>query len=272
MTSDPKRLFDEDPGIAHLVSASEKDAPPSAQMERLLSLASQAAAAPRRPSWQWTRPSIVLGIAAIGVSAFGISVGAGAFRHREPAPAVAPASVEPAQERSAAGGNEDERKHVAVSATATPIEDPVMTVSVADLAFVPASATPTMEPSVRRAAGVVAVTPRASTAPRSDLPTANAGESLAGGSTFDEELALVSAARTALQRGDVPACMRAVEDYRARFGAGTFAQEVEVIRIEGLLGAGERARARSAAQQFLAANAASPYADRVRSLLDRTAQ
>ena len=92
----------------------------------------------------------------------------------------------------------------------------------------------------------------------------------AGQGTFREELALVSAARTALETGDASACLRAVDRYDERFRAGIFAQEIEVLRIEALAASGDRTRARALAERFLAVNAKSPYADRVRSLIERT--
>ena len=55
----------------------------------------------------------------------------------------------------------------------------------------------------------------------------------------------------------------------AAFAAGTFTQEIDVLRIEGLVLARDHARARAAADQFLSANERSPYADRVRSIIDR---
>jgi hypothetical protein len=64
--------------------------------------------------------------------------------------------------------------------------------------------------------------------------------------------------------------MRTVARYDERFHAGIFALEIEVLRIEALAASGDRAQARSRAATFLAANAKSPYAERVRSLIERT--
>jgi hypothetical protein len=91
-----------------------------------------------------------------------------------------------------------------------------------------------------------------------------------GRGTFSEELALTSAARAALARGDVVSCLSAVDRYQRTFGSGVFAQEIDVIRIEALAKSGERERAHSSAQRFLDTNATSPYADRVRSVFENT--
>jgi hypothetical protein len=264
MTSEPKRLFHEDPGVAHLVAASEKDGPSSDQMEKLLSLATDAAIARRTP-WRWAGPSFAVGIAFIGAAVLGISAGSGPSRTE---PALANVSFA------------DAAVEALVSERTT--EAPVVTVSIHDLAPAP----PPSSSSDLSARGSGARGPATAVARRIPPPaaphegaagsqSARQGElppTGAGHTTFDEELALVSAARSFLQRGDVPSCMRTIETYRERFGSGTFAHEIEVIRIEGMMASGDRARAHAAAEAFLAAHRASPYADRVRSLLERSSR
>ncbi|MBN9164603.1 MAG: hypothetical protein BGO98_02280 [Myxococcales bacterium 68-20] len=274
MNSDPKRLFEEDPGIAHLLAVSKQDGPPAAHMEKLRALATQAAAAPRR-SWWTTRPSVALGIAAVGVSVFGIAVGTSAYDASEPAHAVAAPQAPPALDGVVTTSEADEARAL-LSTNEASSEAPVPMLSIEDLAPAALAAparSASAEPRARRAESG---TREIATATQADAPMPSRGAhgddapAAASGTSFDEELALVSAARAGLQRGDVAACMRAVDAHRTRFGAGTFAQEVEVIRIEGLLHAGDRAQARTAAEQFLAAHGASPYADRVRSLHERS--
>jgi len=287
MTSEPKRLFDEDPGFAHLASASEKEGPSAAQMDKLLSLATQAAMTPR-PRWSRRRqPSVVVGVAVIGASILGIAVGAVSFSRSGASRASEPSAAEPARaspdvlEQRVPPAGEARANDAIAAPTSSPSNGrPLKTVSVDDLAPAPPATSSSTDRLARRAAestgaplaGPRAVPSMSAPAPSRDAPGDDAVAATEVGATFDEELALVSAARSALKRGDARSCMRAVDDYRARFGAGTFAQEIEAIRIEALFRAGERARARAAAEQFLASNAASPYADRVRSLLDRTAQ
>jgi len=263
MTKEPKRLFDEDRGVAHLVAASDKDGPSSAQMQKLLSLATDPAAARRTP-WRWTGPSFAVGIAFIGAAVLGVAAGAAPSGSRtDTAPATASPTALPAE---ALGGDR-------------PAEAAVMTVSIHDLAPAPSSSSGlSVRGAPAKALAPFGPTRIASAALSSEGAAPGSHDARNGGelattrtgrTTFDEELELVSAARSALQRGDVPSCMRSVEAYCERFGAGTFAQEIEVIRIEGMMTAGERTRARAAAETFLASHAASPYADRVRSLLDR---
>ncbi len=84
-----------------------------------------------------------------------------------------------------------------------------------------------------------------------------------------EELALVSAARSALEANDYASCLRAADRYDERFRSGVLRQEIEVIRITALFDSGERTRGEAPARRFLAAHGASPYASQVRSLLER---
>jgi hypothetical protein len=264
MTKGPTRLIHEDPGFAHLVAASRNDGPSSAQVDKALSLATQAAAASRWTSWRWLAPGLAVSAVVVGTSMLAIIGGPGPSASDDAAgqgAVAAPAPSAPAAEMRG--------------------DTPVMTVSVADLAPAP-PATPAAHVSARRspvrpaASAIVARSnlreatgDGVNTSPdaRSDGEPARAG---AARTTFGEELALVSAARAALEAGDVPSCMDAVDRYGERFGSGIFAQEIEAIRIEALAASGDRARARAAAERFLEANARSPYADRVRSLIERT--
>lgn len=80
-----------------------------------------------------------------------------------------------------------------------------------------------------------------------------------------EELALVDRARTA---SDPASTIRAVDDYEARFRAGTFLQEAEVLRVKALLRKHDRAGAEAAAERFFSRFPKSPHAAHVRALLD----
>ena len=88
--------------------------------------------------------------------------------------------------------------------------------------------------------------------------------------SFDDELALVESARTALAKGDASGCLTRLDDYEHRIQKGTFEREVAVMRIEALIARGDTARARSLGEAFLAQSPDSPYANRIRSLLART--
>jgi len=86
-------------------------------------------------------------------------------------------------------------------------------------------------------------------------------------STFVEELSLVKSARAALARRDIDGCLRDVDRYDRTFAAGVFAEEIAVIRIEALARSGGHAQARTLAERFLSGHDSSPYASRVRSVL-----
>ncbi|MDF2695119.1 MAG: hypothetical protein K0S65_3502 [Labilithrix sp.] len=85
-------------------------------------------------------------------------------------------------------------------------------------------------------------------------------------STFHEELALVEGARSALARGDGHASLQTLDRYDARFRAGVLVSEADITRIEALTSVGRIEEARALADRFLARQATSPYAERVRSL------
>ncbi|MBX3225588.1 MAG: hypothetical protein KF795_34095, partial [Labilithrix sp.] len=105
--------------------------------------------------------------------------------------------------------------------------------------------------------------------PERDASTASAPRPA---DSFREELALVERARAELSRGDASACLRTVDAYGAYVGpnGGVFTQEVEVMRIEALTRSGERRAAQEHGRRFLVDHPASPYAERVRSVLDKT--
>ncbi|AKU95954.1 hypothetical protein AKJ09_02618 [Labilithrix luteola] len=137
------------------------------------------------------------------------------------------------------------------SMSATTVEAvPPPTVSVNDLAAAPIAAPPQQ----------LAANARASVPPERRPKE---------GTTFDDELALVSHARAALEAKDARSCLRSVERYEQRFRSGLFAPEVEVMHIEALALSGERVRARTWAERFLTANPTSPYTKRVRSVIER---
>lgn len=101
--------------------------------------------------------------------------------------------------------------------------------------------------------------------PPAPKPAARAATSL----SFDDELALVESARTALSKGDASGCLARLDDYDRRVQKGTFEREVTVMRVEALIARGDTARARSLGEAFLEQSPDSPYANRIRSLLAR---
>ncbi|AKU97805.1 hypothetical protein AKJ09_04469 [Labilithrix luteola] len=231
MKDGPERLIHEDPGFARLVAASDREAPSRELLEDALSRS-----APRSSWWSWGGPGLAVGIAALGVSVLGMTTMA-PEASLESRGVMAP--VSPVSSASSA-------------LPAPPVkpvaEPPIATISVDDLASAPPERPKSAAPS----------------------GTVTRVQADAGSPSFADELALVTAARSALEAGDASACMRAVDRYDQRFHGGLFAQEIEVLRIEALVTSGERARAQALSDRFLSANPRSPYAARVRSLLERT--
>jgi hypothetical protein len=83
------------------------------------------------------------------------------------------------------------------------------------------------------------------------------------------EIASLDGARTALRRGNAGGALAALDRYDAEFGkSGGLRVEATVLRIDALLRSGNRARATALANAFLARNPKSPYAARVRALLE----
>lgn len=265
MTKGPIRLIHEDPGFARLVAAS-KNYVPSEQIDKALVLVTETARS-SRPTW---RRCLVPGLA---VSAAIVALGATSAVVRMNAAIPVSKSAPRAVVATPAPG---------VPATAL-AETPV-TVSVEDLASttVPVSSATSLK-SRREAAAKARPEPRvrgvrghdvAPLSPKDDVTkndvTVPTEQSRPAPAAFSEELALVAAARAAIEAGDGPSSMRAVQQHKERFPSGMFAEEIEAIRVEALAASGKRAEAHAAAERFLATNAKSPYAARVRSLLDST--
>lgn len=130
----------------------------------------------------------------------------------------------------------------------------------------PTAADPLARPSTR-----VDDLPPAEPEAKSEVvsPKRGAAANAASGASFDDELALVEQARTALASGDASKCLGVLDRYSRVVRGGVFEREVAVMRIEALLARGERARARALGERFLATSPDSPYSDRVRSLVTK---
>ena len=88
--------------------------------------------------------------------------------------------------------------------------------------------------------------------------------------SFRDELALVERIRRQLSRGEAEACLQSIDAYGKEHREGAFVQEVAAMRVEALAAAGKRDAAGAAGRQFLSQYPTSPYAGRVRSVLDRS--
>jgi outer membrane protein assembly factor BamD (BamD/ComL family) len=78
---------------------------------------------------------------------------------------------------------------------------------------------------------------------------------------------MLERARGAMASGNPAQALAVLDTYTDRFPYPALLPEATVLRIEALTKAGDPSAARRAADAFLAANPASPYADRIRTIL-----
>jgi hypothetical protein len=81
------------------------------------------------------------------------------------------------------------------------------------------------------------------------------------------EIAALDGARRALSTGSASQALTLLDAYDTGFPAGTFAQEVSVLRVQALHAAGRDRDAALLAERLLASNPSSAHAQRLRSLL-----
>jgi hypothetical protein len=86
-------------------------------------------------------------------------------------------------------------------------------------------------------------------------------------SSLAAEVAALDAASKALAGGDAAGALRRLDAYQKDHPNGALALEAQVLRIEALARTGDKARAKSLAQNFLKAHPTSVLAPRVRSIL-----
>ena len=124
-------------------------------------------------------------------------------------------------------------------------------------------AEPAVAPSQPAAAPPEAApAPKVSTKPRPSGTTQSKEPSAA--STLSEEVAALDAAQTALQAGSPGRALRLLDAHAARFPRGRLGLEAEVVRIQALARAGNRAAAAARARGFLERHPNSVLAPRVR--------
>lgn len=257
----PPRLVHEEPEFARLIAASNKQMPPIEQFEKALSLAEEIAATSRSTSWRLLGAKLAIALAVMGATAVGSVAVVGWSRSED---SIVVAAEQPRVVIMPARESNDDSAHTPNAEVPTS----VVTVSVDDLATVPPPSVSVKHPSATK--GAVYALRIDAGAPSLAPPRKPDSELGATRASFGEELALVATARSALERGDIASCARAVGLYRERFGSGTFAHEIEVIRIEMLFASGQSSQARAAAERFLTLHQTSPYVDRVRSLLEQS--
>jgi hypothetical protein len=151
------------------------------------------------------------------------------------------------------------RAPVARSASVAPLVPvPVASAAAASVVSVP-------PPSAPVVAEVVAPRPSAPPGTTSNkvtgVPSSNASSNPAA------ELVMLDQARGAIRSGAPAEALSILDAYRARFARGVMAPEASILRVEALVGAGDRAGAEREAESFRRANPNSPYAARIDSLL-----
>ncbi len=130
---------------------------------------------------------------------------------------------------------------------------PAVSVAVAPVVTTPAPEARAITPGKKTPTAPVAVVPVAA-------PVAP--------SSLEEESALLDQARQALARSNHKAALDALLAHRARFAAGTFAEERDALEVRALLATGEPALAGAAAKAFLNRYPSSIH----RAVMERAAQ
>jgi hypothetical protein len=87
--------------------------------------------------------------------------------------------------------------------------------------------------------------------------------------SLTEEVAALDAARRERAAGRTRSAVTAIDSYRSRFPAGSLRTEATVLRVEALLGSGDRAGAEREANAIVRAAPGSRHAARVLELLER---
>lgn len=246
--SDGKRLEDIDPEVAKLFGALRTGGPSKEALARTLGAVESGASA--APPGAASRP--------VKASSVALWVGAGAL-----ALVTAVAGYEWTHDGKDAGVVPPPSSAAPALDVPSTTEQPTSSVRVEDLPPAPAPPSGDEPPAKPLAAPRIAP----STAPAAPPSTVERAPSA---DEFRDELALVERIRTQLSRGDTEACLRSIDQYEARFASGAFVQEVEVMRVEALATSGDGDRARTFGQRFLSEHPKSPYAGRVRSVLEKT--
>lgn len=235
-----ERLRDVDPEFARLVLALKGGEPQRRSVDKTLSALAAGAAvsplsaplAPRpiRRTWAW----VGFGVTVLALTSAG-------YEWSRDDAAASSAAVAPTVR--------SEDRLVVVAAEAPAVEPPAVSVRVEDLPPAP----------------VVPAKPKPLAA-----PSATGMEKAPAVDSFRDELALVERIRRQLSRGEAEACLQSIDAYGKEHREGAFVQEVAAMRVEALAAAGKSAEAGAAGRQFLSQYPTSPYAGRVRSVLDRS--
>lgn len=85
--------------------------------------------------------------------------------------------------------------------------------------------------------------------------------------SLDEEVALIDAARQALQAGDSASCLQVLDRYRDQFPTPQLGLEAGVLRVDALARRGDCSTARALAIRMIGSSPRGPAANRLRALL-----
>ncbi|MBX3208932.1 MAG: hypothetical protein KF764_28125 [Labilithrix sp.] len=240
----PPRLSESssEPRLAEALRVAKSYQPAAARAERALAKFEATRGSESAPGGSLQIGRSMSSLKAAALVAVAIAIGAGwALHHTTPdSPEAVSTAASPATAMPTTTGE------VVTPAATAPVEAKTMHVDELPTAAPAETAAPRVRPTTAEAAGTTA-------------------------SSFDDELALVEAARTSLAKGDAATCLSELDRYDRQIQAGVFEREVAVMRIEALLARGESARARTLGEAFLARTPDSPYANRVRSLLTKAA-
>lgn len=151
--------------------------------------------------------------------------------------------------------------HLPAPIPSVPREVPMAPPVVPERSAVPAATVEPAPPVVARASLPVAPLP---VAPTDALPQTSSPPER---SDLAAEVAKIDAARRALSSGDAAAALAQLEQYHARVRTGTLDREAQLLRIDALLGAGQRAGALQLAEQYLGRFPQDPHAARLRALV-----
>ena len=143
----------------------------------------------------------------------------------------------------------------------TPLRPPALTTAAAPaIARQAGEASRTTPAAARTATSATEDHPVTSDAPWTAVPEPRA-------STVRSELAMLDEARGAMTAGAPSRALSILDAYSTRFPSGAMAPEAAVLRVEGLVKAGDRSAAKRLADAILANDPGSPYLERLQSTL-----
>lgn len=121
----------------------------------------------------------------------------------------------------------------------------------------PAAATAESKPAPGRKARVEMTATSAAAPASASLPNAQ---------SLSREIAMIDASRRALSSGSAAAALAQLDEYAASLRTGTLDREAQLLRIDALALAGQRAAALRLAERYLASYPNDPHATRLREL------